>query len=514
LNKIAALNTGRSSMSGSTRFAGGSRVALFAAAASLALAACNQNGAPAASNQLASNALAPAPLAALPLASDTTAPAIAPAPPAEALPAAAPARVARLADQGQAYAFADRAASMNAGFGDAPPDYTYDYGGGQRPWVWRADDQSARIAEPLPGGAYRYYYYEPGQSAPYLVRDSGYSYGYDNGALVVVYGPDGRLLPPGELERRADVAGRILARAAAMRRAAESDRREAVAAANWTARRDQLSQEREQWARAQQAQADWRAYHEANRARDDADWAAARYRRESEAAQFARQVHDAGAEQRDLEAARRARQLAAGGPPSAPRPPAGPSSSGGPPPPQRWAGPGPFGPPGGPQGGQAQDQARARAEANRGARAQAEAARQAQLVAARQQTNAAQAAQDQAAVARRAELVAARRQADAQAAARAGQAQAGAARQAQLIAARQQAQEQAQAAQQAQVQAEAARLAAQRQDQVRAQAAQAAQAQAAAAHRAEAAAARQKAQGQTAAGKATNSAHVSPRNQQ
>ena len=114
-------------------FARTSRLALIAATAGLALAACNQAAVP-----TAANATAPAPLAALPLAMDA-APTIAPAPTATALPAAPPANVGRLADPRQAYAFADRAEAMNAGFGDAPPDYTFDYGGGQRPWVWRAD---------------------------------------------------------------------------------------------------------------------------------------------------------------------------------------------------------------------------------------------------------------------------------------------------------------------------------------------------------------------------------------
>ena len=95
-------------MSATRSLGGASRLALLVAASGLALAACQQN-APA-----ANNAAAPAPLAALPLAMDASNTAIADAPPAAALPPAPPVKVGRLADPHAAYAFADRAAEMNA----------------------------------------------------------------------------------------------------------------------------------------------------------------------------------------------------------------------------------------------------------------------------------------------------------------------------------------------------------------------------------------------------------------
>ena len=510
-----------------------SRLALIAATASIALAACNQAGAPApnaaanaASNDLASNDLAPAPLAAIPLATDA-APTIVQAPAAAALPAAPPVRVGRVADPGQAYAFADRAAAMNSGFGDAPPDYAIDYGGGQRPWVWRADDHSTRIAEQTAGG-YRYYYYEPGASAPYLVRDGGYSYGYLNGVLVAGYGPDGRLLAQEDLARRADIAGRILARAAAMAAAADHDRRQAVAEANWAARREQIAEERAQWAQDQQADANWRAYHDAHQQQDQAYWAAERYRRETEAARFAQQINDARAEQRALDEARLARQQAGYGPPRGgqnwgPQPGGQPGGwqggrpANGPQPGQPWN---PGHQPGGPRNWDGQPGG---PQAPLNGQAQADAARRAQLIAQQQ----AQAAQAQANAARQAQLLAAQRQAAANtAAARAAQAQAAhdaqlqarAARQAQMLAAQKQAQAQAQAQRAAQAQAAAAKLASQRQAQLHAQAVQAAKAQAAQTHAAQTQAAHDAAvkahqQGQAARAtgeKATNSA-TSPR---
>src|SRR5277367_782475 len=98
------------SMSASSLFGRASRLALVTAAAGFALAACQQSAAPP-----ANNTVAPTPLAALPLAMDASNATIAPAPSAEALPPASAARVGRLADPRAAYAFADRAAEMNAG---------------------------------------------------------------------------------------------------------------------------------------------------------------------------------------------------------------------------------------------------------------------------------------------------------------------------------------------------------------------------------------------------------------
>jgi hypothetical protein len=283
--------------------AGVSRVVLAGIVSGLLLTACKPNSQPAASS-------APPPLAALPLAT-TAAPPIVPAPTADALPSAPPANVGSLANGSDRYAFADRAYAMSSAFGDAPPDYTFDYGDGERPWVWRGDDQSTRVAEPLPGGGYRYYYYEPGADTPYLVRDPDDSYGYDNGVLVVIYDHQGRALPSGDLRRRADAAGRFLARAQAIYQASQRQQREAVAQANWAARRSEIDAERSQWAADQAADPDWRAYHQANAPQEDSHWDAERYRRESEAARFAQSINDQPLAQRDWQAAQKAQVRAA-----------------------------------------------------------------------------------------------------------------------------------------------------------------------------------------------------------
>ncbi len=82
--------------------------------------------------------------------------------------------------ESERYAYLDRAYSMGRAFGDAPPDNTYDYDN-EQPMVWRSDDGYERVAEELPGGGVRYYYYQAGAGDPYLIQDPDYSYGYEGG---------------------------------------------------------------------------------------------------------------------------------------------------------------------------------------------------------------------------------------------------------------------------------------------------------------------------------------------
>src|SRR5262249_30664275 len=152
-----------------------------------------------------------------------------------------PAPVSRPPDRRQGYAYANRAAVMSDAFADAPPDYAFDYGG-VRPWIWRARDRSQRVVEPVPGGE-RYYYYEPGEDAPFRVRARDYSSGYAHGRLAVVYDRQGRALPPDVADQRAEEAGRYLARARAIYAASQREQRQAIARANWAERRANLDRQ-------------------------------------------------------------------------------------------------------------------------------------------------------------------------------------------------------------------------------------------------------------------------------
>mgnify|MGYP003341365286 CR=1 FL=1 len=183
---------------------------------------------------------------------------LAPAPSVEALPRATPARLAYLADPNDAYGYYDQAYDMGWAFADAPPDYAFDYDGVE-PWVWETDDGWARYIEPL-GYGDRYYYYGPDGGYPFLVRDPDYAYAYDRGGrLVVVYDRDGRVMPRDFVVERADVAGRYLARAESLRKAARRERREAIAEANWAVRQGRIAAERERQARLAEQQAAWRS---------------------------------------------------------------------------------------------------------------------------------------------------------------------------------------------------------------------------------------------------------------
>ncbi|MCI3180599.1 hypothetical protein C5708_10055, partial [Caulobacter sp. CCUG 60055] len=249
-----------------------------ALAAALALAACEKPA------QTPPPAAAAPPPPALPLTAGPETPP-APAPAVKRLPAAPPAKVTRLARPQDRYAYLDQAYAMNDSLADAPPDYGVDYGG-DRPWVWRGRDDSMRVVEPVDGG-YRYYYYRPGADYPYLVRDPQYAYGYSGDQLTVVYDAYGRPLPDDYAYRQAEDAGRYLARARALYQASLDNDRRSVAAANWAARRAEMAAERAAWAEQQSRDAEWRAYHAAHEAEEQAYWRDERMQREAAANRFA-----------------------------------------------------------------------------------------------------------------------------------------------------------------------------------------------------------------------------------
>jgi hypothetical protein len=216
----------------------------------------------------------------------TTGPAtvMVPAPAVAALPSAPPVRIVRVANPSDEYAYADRAYAMSSAVGQAPPDYEFDYQG-VHPWAWRSSDRSVRLTEPVDGG-YRYYYYQPGASEPYLVRDPQYAYGYSDGQLVAIYDGEGRLLPPEYIDQRADNAGRYLARAEALYEASLQNERRSVNAANWAERRAELDAARSQWQAQQSRQDAWRAYHAEHAVEEQTYWQAEHERRDRSARSF------------------------------------------------------------------------------------------------------------------------------------------------------------------------------------------------------------------------------------
>ena len=98
---------------------------------------------------------------------------LAEAPPAQYLPAAPAVRYVPVSQPEQAYSPIEDAYVMADAFNDAPPDYGFDYNGAQ-PWMWRGDN-GYRIYEASSDGG-RYYYYHPGESEPYIVREHQNAY--------------------------------------------------------------------------------------------------------------------------------------------------------------------------------------------------------------------------------------------------------------------------------------------------------------------------------------------------
>ncbi len=204
------------------------------------------------------------------------------APPASALRARTPVQIAGLASSSDSYAYLDRAAGQSDAYGDAPPDYAFDYDG-VSPWVWQAGDGSTEYAEPVDGG-YRSYYYQPGADEPYLVRDGDYSYAYAGAALVAIY-LGGRLLTRQQWGDHARYAAGYRDRAENLYHASRDNRR-GVIAANWAARRDQIAQQRGAWAAERAQQADWAAYHRDHAAQEQDHWAQDRQQRAVAAQRF------------------------------------------------------------------------------------------------------------------------------------------------------------------------------------------------------------------------------------
>lgn len=256
-------------------------------------------------------------VAALPLDTGAAQP-LGEAPPPGGLPPAPPAPIATLADYHDAYAFPDRAWGMSWAFGNSPPDYGF-YDDGVSPWVWVADDDSECLAEPVPGGE-RYYYFEPGAYTPFYVQDPSYGYGFENGQLAAIYARDGREIAPAQDPTAAATAGRYLARGRTLRQAAATQPHQAVAAANWNARRGLIAAERNSFSRGAAQNPAWLAYHSQHAPQDQDRFAAEAARRENWAAQTDTRLGEASRASREQRLAQSIGQGVGPGRPSAPAP--------------------------------------------------------------------------------------------------------------------------------------------------------------------------------------------------
>ena len=83
------------------------------------------------------------------------------------------------------YQWIDDADALLDAIGDSPPDFTFSYDRNDI-WGWRTGAGHEIYAEPLGGGAIRYYYFEPGSREPFLVQDEDFAFGYRPGGRLVV----------------------------------------------------------------------------------------------------------------------------------------------------------------------------------------------------------------------------------------------------------------------------------------------------------------------------------------
>jgi hypothetical protein len=201
------------------------------------------------------------------------------------LPYAQPAPVRPVQDPYDGYALAERAYAYDRAAYRAPPDYGFHYGEID-PWAWQLADNSLMFAEPY-GEDYRFYYYEPGATYPYFVRDPYYGYGYgENGALMAVFDAAGALLPDGQLSQLAAVAGRYLARGSDLRNVYYDAPRYTVADRLWVERAPAIYAEQEPWIRAAETYPVWREYRVSTGERFLSAFEPERARRERVAARY------------------------------------------------------------------------------------------------------------------------------------------------------------------------------------------------------------------------------------
>ncbi len=147
-------------------------------------------------------------------------------------PAHAGAQSASLQSAADDYAWIDRADALSEAIGDAPPDLTFAFEGGQ-PFAWIADDGSTLIVERRGDGPYGYYF-DPHSDTPYLVREPEVTFAFARDQLAVMYDADGRVLSADERAPYLDDAMQGLERGRALKRAMlAGERRDAMPVTDW-----------------------------------------------------------------------------------------------------------------------------------------------------------------------------------------------------------------------------------------------------------------------------------------
>ena len=160
------------------------------------------------------------------------------------------------------YQWIDDADALLDAIGDAPPDFTFAYDRNDI-WGWRTGTGHEIYAEPLGGGAIRYYYFEPGSREPFLVQDEDFAFGYrPGGRMIVVYDADGRLLSRSEGDREASLADWLYRRGRAIHASAQNDREwDSIDAGYWAEQVPIIVDLRRRWSSGRDRHPGWRRWH-------------------------------------------------------------------------------------------------------------------------------------------------------------------------------------------------------------------------------------------------------------
>lgn len=105
----------------------------------------------------------------------------------------------------------DDADAMMAAIGDAAPDLAFTDGGAAR-YGWRLADGATVVAEPMGADDTRFYFFAADMTAPFLVRDGLYAYGFDRGRLAAVFDDRGEPAVWAAGDWREDAAADLYAR--------------------------------------------------------------------------------------------------------------------------------------------------------------------------------------------------------------------------------------------------------------------------------------------------------------
>lgn len=191
------------------------------------------------------------------------------------------------------YALAERAYAYDRVAYRSQPDYGFDYRG-EQPWAWQTANDDLMFAEPIDDG-YRFYYYEPGETQPYFVRDPQYGYAYgDNGVLQAVFSAAGALLGTDQLYGMAPLAGQYLSRGRDLRQVYYAEPRyplsEPVWYDRWEDRAPVVTRAFDPWMTAADRTPTWREYRVATASRELRAFEPERLRRERDVEKFERKM--------------------------------------------------------------------------------------------------------------------------------------------------------------------------------------------------------------------------------